>query len=103
MNNIKKEKTMSEEVDSDEDGMSFIQCECGAEGLGIERDLDEIFISFWFNGYWDLGIRSKIRWIWRIATGHPSPACIIIKRSRAQELIDVLEKMKGDENAEENM
>lgn len=74
----------------------FIRCECGAEGLHIEKDPHDgdIYFSLWFCGYQDFDIRQKLRWIWNIIKGKPYQDLIIVDPSRIQEVIDVLEEFK---------
>lgn len=74
----------------------FIKCECGTEGLYIEKDdeYNEICMAMWHTGKDYLSFAEKLRWIWNILKNKPYSDHFIISTSRVQELIDTLEHMK---------
>lgn len=74
----------------------WIPCECGCEGLHIEKDAvdGDIYFALWLYGYQTLSIRHKLSWIWSIIKGRPFHDLIVVDPSRVQDIIDVLEEMK---------
>ena len=73
-------------------------CECGSEGLHIEKDEHDgdIYIAFWVYGQQNMSIIHKLRWIWRIIQGRPWADHIIISNKRIYGVIDALENMKDE-------
>ena len=74
----------------------WIQCECGAEGLQIEKDESDsdIYIALWQQGQQPLSIMHKLHWIRSILEGRPFRDQIVIDQERLQNVIDALEELK---------
>ncbi len=74
----------------------FIKCECGTEGLHIEKDQNDgdVYFSLWyFNGF-ELSWRNKMHWIWHILKGKPYHDTVVIYPKRIPEIINILEGLK---------
>ncbi len=71
----------------------FIKCECGAEGLHIEKDAcdGDVYFSLWHFGPDDLSWRDKLHWIWHIIKGKPYHDMIAVGPERLPEIIEILE------------
>lgn len=74
----------------------WIPCECGSEGLRIEKDDydGDVYLALWHYGSQDMSIAHKLRWIWRIIKNKPFRDHIVIDESRLPEIIVALEGMK---------
>lgn len=75
----------------------WIECECGAHGLKIEKDEydSDIYIALWQYGQQPIPIEHKLRWIWSIIKGRPFRDQIVIDRARLQNVIDALTEMRA--------
>lgn len=76
----------------------WVKCECGTEGLHIEKDVSDyvVYFSLWYFSRFNLSWKNKLHWIWHILKGRPYHDTIIIRSSRLHEIISILEKMKED-------
>ena len=74
----------------------WIQCECGAEGVNIEKDESDgdIYIALWQHGQQPLPIRHKLHWIRSILEGRPFRDQIVIDQARLQNIIDALKELR---------
>ncbi len=74
----------------------WIKCECGSEGLHIEKDAcdGDVYFSLWYYGCQNLGWKEKLKWIWYILKGKPYHDTIVVSPERIPEIIQVLEEMK---------
>ena len=74
----------------------FIKCECGTEGLHIEKDSsdEDIYFSLWHFSQFNLSWRNKLHWIWYILNGKPYHDTIVIAPERLPEIIQILEELK---------
>jgi len=74
----------------------WILCECGCEGLHIEKDDEcgDVYLAIFQFGQHPMSIENKIRWIWRIICGRPFNDQIVVGQQNLQVVIDGLESMK---------
>ena len=74
----------------------WIGCECGTEGLQIEKDDsdDDIYIALWQYGQQPMSIMHKLHWIRSILEGRPFRDQIVIDQARLQNVINALEELK---------
>lgn len=72
----------------------FIRCNCGSEGLYIEKDeeYDEVFVSLFYCSPYNISIKHKLNWIWQIIKGKPYADCVILDFTEAKEFIKKLEQ-----------
>ena len=78
---------------------AFIKCECGSEGLHIEKEEcdGDIYLSLWYYGNQNLSCMHKLEWIWNVIKGKPYSDCVIIHNESLSELIKILKEFKDKE------
>lgn len=65
----------------------FIRCDCGAEGLYVEKDEDEFLISLFYCSSYKISIKHKLKWIWQIIKGKPYSDCVILNEDRMNDFL----------------
>lgn len=75
----------------------FIKCECGTEGLHIDKDEYDgfVYFSLWHFDLSELTWLNKLRWIWYVIKGKPYHDTVVVAPERIQGIIDILESMKS--------
>jgi len=79
---------------------TFIKCECGAHGIGIEHEIIQVtkdssivetYLSYWVYGKWNMSLKERLRYCWHIIiTGNVFSDMVCLNVIERKELITAL-------------
>lgn len=81
---------------TEEDAHIYVECECGAETLHVERDSEELYFSLLLFSGFNLTWRQRLHIAWAGLRGKQEPTCVIVHTSRMPAFIRALETMLED-------